>query len=116
MKSVFTLTRSLTSFVALASLLVNIPTARASSSGAKSRETFSSSSRRQSDARSEGTYPFEFHSGFWLNLHHFLYEQALLRKRASGPAQTASWAASPDGKLSPERQRLWDAALDYYAG
>ncbi|HEV7891130.1 MAG TPA: hypothetical protein VGP08_10840 [Pyrinomonadaceae bacterium] len=117
MKSVFTLKRSVTSFVALAVLLVIAPTARASSSGAKNREIHSSSSsQRQSDARGEGTYPFEFHSGFWLNLHHFLYEQALLRKRAGGPGQTESWAASPEGKLSPEQQRLWDAAVDYYAG
>jgi hypothetical protein len=106
----------MTSFVALAALLVVAPATRASASGAKDREASSPSSRRQSDARGEGTYPFEFHSGFWLNLHHFLYEQALQRRRAGGPGQTASWAASPEGKLSPEQQRLWDAAVDYYAG
>jgi hypothetical protein len=71
---------------------------------------------RQGDARSVGTYPFDFHSGFWLNLHHFLYEQALLRKRAGDPGQATSWAARPDGRLSSEQQRLWDAAVDYYAG
>ena len=39
---------------------------------------------------------FEFHSGFWVNLHHFLYEQAT--------------AESPSPSNSPE----WLAALDYY--
>jgi hypothetical protein len=39
---------------------------------------------------------FEFHSGFWVNLHHFLYEQA---KAESSPRSS-----------SPE----WLAALDYY--
>lgn len=115
MKAVFALTRSVTSLAALASLLVIIPAARASSSSERSRESSTSAAHRQSDARNAGTYPFEFHSGFWLNLHHFLYEQALSRKRSGGPVQAASWAASPEGKLSPERQRLWDAALDYYA-
>jgi len=116
MKSVFSLARGVTAFVALTSLLIVIPATRASSSGAGNVRPLSESAQRQSDARSEGTYPFEFHSGFWINLHHFLYEQALLRKRAGGPAQAASWAAKPDGKFSAEQQRLWDAALDYYAG
>jgi pimeloyl-ACP methyl ester carboxylesterase len=63
---------------------------------------------------SESTYPFEFHSGFWINLHHFLYEQALLRKRAANSGQTASIATTPKSQLSAEQQKLWDAALDYY--
>src|ERR1700736_973028 len=39
---------------------------------------------------------FEFHSGFWVNLHHFLYEQA-----------TAD-------SLSPSYPAEWLAALAYY--
>lgn len=39
---------------------------------------------------------FEFHNGFWVNLHHFLYEQA--------QAETSSPSSSPE----------WLAALDYY--
>jgi hypothetical protein len=42
------------------------------------------------------TGPFEFHSGFWVNLHHFLYEQATAKP------------PSPDGP--PD----WQAALAYY--
>lgn len=43
--------------------------------------------------------PFEFHSDFWLNLHHFLYEQAL------HPAHAA---------LSGEERAAWDKALSFY--
>ena len=39
---------------------------------------------------------FEFHNGFWVNLHHFLYEQA--------KAESSSPSSSPE----------WLAALDYY--
>ena len=71
---------------------------------------------------------FEFHSGFWMNLHHFLYQQARLRKslspaasgaspagqrdegaRAAGPAQVSTSA------LTAEEKTTWTAALDYYA-
>src|SRR5271170_7605067 len=31
---------------------------------------------------------FEFHSGFWVNLHHFLYHEARARLAAKGPATT----------------------------
>src|SRR5271165_5823893 len=65
---------------------------------------------------------FEFHSGFWVNLHHFLYHEARLRQatrdgrnataRSAGPAikQTSSSAVS----LSPAEQKLWDDAIAYY--
>jgi hypothetical protein len=39
---------------------------------------------------------FDFHSGFWLNLHHFLFEQAS--------------AGTPPDAVAP----TWDAAVDYY--
>jgi len=45
---------------------------------------------------------FEFHSGFWINLHHFLYQQAR--------EEQASRAAPP-----AEGSQDWAAALDYYA-
>jgi len=38
---------------------------------------------------------FDFHSGFWVNLHHFLYEQAMSNSTAADPAE-------------------WRRALDYY--
>ncbi len=66
---------------------------------------------------------FEFHSGFWINLHHFLYEQARLRKgRISNAAQgevpglPTSAAPAPTDALTPAEGEAWTAALDYYAG
>lgn len=66
---------------------------------------------------------FEFHSNFWLNLHHFLYHQARLRRAA---AEDAASSPSPGGlaqnvqavrpeELSAEEQTPWKEALDYYA-
>ena len=45
--------------------------------------------------------PFEFHSGFWLNLHHFLYEQAL-------------HSASPHYELTGADKIAWGKALELY--
>jgi len=70
---------------------------------------------------------FEFHSGFWVNLHHTLYQEAKF-----GAAQDASTAADSDkalGKnrptlktspgaksaLTPAEQRAWNEAVSYYA-
>ena len=39
---------------------------------------------------------FEMHSGFWVNLHHFLYLQARLVKNNSSTAETGRGAAQPD--------------------
>ena len=45
--------------------------------------------------------PFEFHSDFWLNLHHFLYEQAL-------------HPAKPRTDLTASDKAAWDNALAFY--
>ena len=42
--------------------------------------------------------PFEFHSDFWLNLHHFLYEQAL----------------HPDQTLTGDEKLAWNKAVQFY--
>jgi hypothetical protein len=52
---------------------------------------------------------FDFHNNFWVNLHHFLYQEALKQKRAQG----AGAAAKVEG-LSAEQLRAWQGALDYY--
>jgi len=52
---------------------------------------------------------FEFHSGFWLNLHHTLYRQAR-QQRTPGSSSVAAIA-----NLSPAEQKAWDAAVAYYA-
>lgn len=54
---------------------------------------------------------FEFHSGFWVNLHHFLYQQARER-RTPGASKTAP--ASPAG-FSEGEQRAWEEAVAFYA-
>ena len=66
---------------------------------------------------------FELHSGFWINLHHTLYQEAR-QKSASAASQEAanktsaaapnlSHAAKPP--LSAVEQKAWDEAIAYYA-
>ena len=63
----------------------------------------------------------ELHSGFWINLHHFLYLEARLRSAAADPASHESQAqpeytsSPPAGDLTPAEQTAWTAALDAYA-
>ncbi len=56
---------------------------------------------------------FEFHSGMWLNLHHFLYTVA--RARSGRPAAMESIADTLGiGVRNADERRAWDSALDYY--
>jgi hypothetical protein len=60
---------------------------------------------------------FEFHSGFWINLHHFLYEQAAIA--TAGPRGTPHEAelatdASLTAGLSGDEAKTWSDALAYY--
>jgi hypothetical protein len=65
---------------------------------------------------------FEFHSGFWLNLHLTLYQEARKRllppaqiergAKASGPALKA--LSDPTSGLSDSERRAWEDALAYY--
>jgi hypothetical protein len=61
---------------------------------------------------------FEFHSGFWLNLHDFLYTQARIRARQLAGNSNKAAGSSPGmadiGGLTPEQQRTWTSVLDYY--
>jgi hypothetical protein len=63
---------------------------------------------------------FEMHSGFWVNLHHFLYLQARLTKGNSSPAETGRGAAQPDEHPAalidfPTAEiRAWQDALAFY--
>jgi hypothetical protein len=49
-----------------------------------------------------------------MNFHHFLYEQALLRKQAGGTGQSTNSGKNPKNQLSSEQQDVWFAAVDYY--
>lgn len=71
------------------------------------------------DAGPETEAGFELHSGFWINLHHFLYQQARIRGQADrslrppgggSPAAPASLEA-----LSAAERSEWTVALDHYA-
>jgi hypothetical protein len=60
---------------------------------------------------------FEFHSGFWINLHHFLYLQGRIRNNPADQAKksyTTSGGAGP--AMTPAEQKNWNAALAVYAG
>jgi hypothetical protein len=59
---------------------------------------------------------FEFHSGFWANLHHVLYEQARLRQQK--PTNRGGSAAAPGAAAIRERAAAnspdWTAAINFY--
>jgi hypothetical protein len=52
---------------------------------------------------------FEFHSGFWVNLHHFLYHEARARRLAAAKQPVPS-----DPSLTPAEQKTWNDAVSYY--
>jgi hypothetical protein len=68
---------------------------------------------------------FEFHSGFWVNLHHTLYEEAKFRvpqgpqstdnSRATSKSRPTLKTSNAKSALTPAEQRSWDEALNYYA-
>ena len=75
---------------------------------------FGSSSRALSEGNAKGPL-FEFHGGFWINLHHFLYRQA----QATEPQRTHNvfvTTADTDElkQLSPQERDSWNQALSYY--
>jgi hypothetical protein len=78
--------------------------------------------QQQSDSISTPLPVFEFHSGFWLNLHHFLYHEARTRLGAKETRDASGKPAGPTLKqapgatvtLSPADQKTWDNAVSYY--
>jgi len=81
------------------------------------------SGRAQEVESGYGPLPvFEFHSGFWVNLHHFLYHEARARlarnsrdvaSKAAGPVLKPAPGSAPS--LSPLEQKAWDKAVAYYS-
>src|SRR5436309_2771586 len=59
---------------------------------------------------------FDFHSGFWINLHHLLYRQALLSQPQRGQHSLALSPADNDElqQLSSMERDSWNAAVAYY--
>ncbi|MFL6428288.1 MAG: hypothetical protein ACJ71S_08610 [Acidobacteriaceae bacterium] len=60
---------------------------------------------------------FDFHSGFWVNLHHFLYLEALTERpeEARRPASLSTEDLTALRALTPQEHVLWDEAVAYYA-
>ena len=65
-----------------------------------------------------GAELFRFRSGFWLNLHHFLY---VLGRSANGEADSkrAPVVNAPEDLgacegLAPELKKAWSGAIEYY--
>ena len=102
-------------FVVVVLLLISISTANVGWIDGRNSLSASVLLPQSAEARSQGTYPFEFHNGFWINLHHFLYEQALLRRQTAESAQPGNKGTDAKNQLSASEQQLWNAALDYYA-
>jgi len=57
---------------------------------------------------------YEFHSGFWLNLHHTLYRVARSQRSSSSATSPAAVNAGI-ANLSPGEQRAWSAAVAFYS-
>ena len=59
---------------------------------------------------------FDFHSAFWINLHHFLYLEALSQNPQKGPhpAVVSQSDTAVLNSLPKEERTSWDAAVAYY--
>lgn len=60
---------------------------------------------------------FDFHSGFWVNLHHFLYLEALTERpqEARRPANLSPEDLTMLHALTPQEHAIWEEAVTYYA-
>lgn len=57
---------------------------------------------------------FDFHSGFWINLHHFIYYQAYLKSPESKPEPSKLKDTIALNMLDEAQRSSWDAAINYY--
>jgi hypothetical protein len=69
---------------------------------------------RAQDATSGPRPIFEFHSGFWLNLHHFLYQQARVAEHLQGSQGTPAKSPAADANKDNDASPAWQAAIAYY--
>jgi hypothetical protein len=86
-------------------------------------QAFALAARPQIDAVYGPLPVFELHSGFWINLHHRLYEEARQQRNAvpagsvkSGKSTKPTLQVSPGAKavFSAAEQHAWDDAVAYY--
>jgi hypothetical protein len=77
--------------------------------------------KQQSSATESPLPVFELHSGFWVNLHHFLYLQARLMNGNSSSMDSGRGAAPPDEApvslidFPADEIKAWRAAVALYA-
>ena len=79
--------------------------------------TVATTGTAQSSAIATSPGLFEYHSAFWINLHHLLYEQArALEGRDTGRLIVRRALGDTAGieRLTPAERRSWDAAVRYY--
>lgn len=100
----------------LASVLLNAPSAGAAPALGAAQ------SLAQQNYGNESPLPvFEMHSGFWVNLHHFLYLQARLMRGNSSSMDSGRGAAPPNElpasllDFPAEQIRAWQSAVAFYA-
>ena len=100
--------------VALASLVL-FPLASFAAPGLSGVNAKPAARQSEMSAVSSDRY-FEFHSGFWINLHLFLFEEALTRKGARDVGREAEFTADStiSAGLSGDEKTKWDAAIAYY--
>jgi hypothetical protein len=80
-------------------------------------------SASQSDSGYGSLPVFELHSGFWINLHHTLYQEARQQRDAAAPKSAGTNPGRPKLQIAPAaketltaaEQRAWDQAVGYYA-
>jgi len=107
----------------VAALLLLCVAAASATAYAESRRA--NEARQSVTAQASGTETplpvFEMHSGFWVNLHHFLYLQARLSKGNSSPMETVRGAAQPDESpvslidFPAAEIRAWQDAVEFYS-
>src|ERR1700753_2936004 len=75
------------------------------------------STRQTPVQRNNTSNLFEFHSGFWINLHHFLYREAQASEARKGARDVSLDEADTDElkRLSAQERSIWDQALSYYS-
>ena len=69
------------------------------------------------EAAAQRTMLFEYHSGFWINLHHFLYRQAQVLLPQTGPHPLDLTKTDKDEleRLSANERSAWNEAVSYYS-
>jgi len=102
-------------------LLVVAATAAAASSGEIAAYRANLPGTAQTPAMESPLPVFEMHSGFWVNLHHFLYLQARLLKGSGSSKQNDRGAVAPDElpasliDFPAAEIRAWQDAIAFYS-